>query len=72
MPCGVPVFASAGWVTLWQFPATMWRHVKNFLLFLREEKAWWLVPLIVIFILLAAVLLFNGSAVLAPFMYPVL
>ncbi len=50
----------------------MWRHVKNFLLFLREEKAWWLVPLILILILLAAVLLFNGSAVLAPLMYPVI
>ena len=50
----------------------MWRHVNNFLLFLREEKAWWLVPLILILALLAAVLLFNGSAVLAPFMYPVL
>ena len=50
----------------------MWRHVKTFLLFLREDKAWWLVPLIVILVILAAMLLFNGSAVLAPFMYPVL
>lgn len=49
----------------------MWRHLKNFLLFLCEEKAWWLVPLVVIFLLLAGVLVFNGSSVLAPLMYPV-
>lgn len=54
-----------------RLPATMWRHLKNFLLFLCEEKAWWLVPLVVIFLLLAGVLVFNGSSVLAPLMYPV-
>lgn len=54
-----------------RLPATMWRHLKNFILFLREEKAWWLVPMIVILLLLAAVLVFNSSSVLAPLMYPV-
>ncbi len=54
-----------------RLPATMWRHLKNFLLFLREEKAWWLVPLVVILLLLAGVLVFNSSSALAPLMYPV-
>lgn len=77
---GESLFPAAGALTILhgrsgqtpaRLPATMWRHLKNFLLFLREEKAWWLVPLIVILLLLAAVLVFNSSSVLAPLMYPV-
>lgn len=48
----------------------MWQLCKEFLLFLKQEKKWWLVPLIVVFALLAALIVFSGSPVLAPFMYP--
>ncbi|APU67049.1 MAG: DUF5989 family protein [Bacteroidota bacterium] len=43
--------------------------VKEFFLFLKERKKWWLLPLILIFIILGAfIFLTNGSA-LAPFIY---
>jgi hypothetical protein len=50
----------------------MWQLCKEFLLFLRQEKKWWLVPLVALLLLLGALILFSGSSVLAPFMYPFL
>ncbi len=45
---------------------------KEVLQFLRQEKKWWLVPLLVTFLLLAALVLFTrGSSPLSPFMYSV-
>jgi hypothetical protein len=37
--------------------------------FLRDNKKWWLLPLLVLILLQALVLLLSGSAV-APFIYP--
>jgi hypothetical protein len=51
-------------------PSVMWRLGKEFLLFLRQEKKWWLVPVGLVLLLLAALILFSSSSVLAPFMYP--
>lgn len=48
----------------------MWQLCKEFVLFLRQEKKWWLVPLVALLLILAALILFSGSSVLAPFMYP--
>ena len=48
----------------------MWRLLRDFVQFLRQEKKWWLLPLILILVLLAALVAFSGSSVLAPFMYP--
>lgn len=42
--------------------------VAEFMLFLRENKKWWLMPIIVIMLALGA-LLFFGSTPLAPFIY---
>jgi putative effector of murein hydrolase len=40
--------------------------------FLRREKKWWLIPLLVAFLILTALVLFTqGSAPLSPFMYSV-
>ena len=40
--------------------------------FLRREKKWWLIPLLVTFVILAALVLFTmGSAPLSPFMYSI-
>jgi hypothetical protein len=40
--------------------------------FLRREKKWWLIPLVVTFLILIALVLFTmGSSPLSPFMYSV-
>jgi len=45
---------------------------KEALQFLRREKKWWLIPLLVVFLILAALVLFTqGSSPLSPFMYSV-
>jgi hypothetical protein len=45
---------------------------KEALQFLRREKKWWLIPLLICFLILAALVLFTmGSAPLSPFMYSV-
>lgn len=38
--------------------------------FLREEKIWWITPIVVIFALLAVILVFAESSAIAPFIYP--
>jgi hypothetical protein len=49
---------------------SMWQLCKEFLSFLKQEKKWWLIPLVVVLLTLAGLILFSGSSVLAPFMYP--
>ena len=44
--------------------------IKEFLLFIREEKKWWLVPLIAVLLLVATLMVLAGSSPLAPFRYP--
>lgn len=44
--------------------------LKEFYLFIREEKKWWLVPLIAVLLLVGALVLFASSSPLAPFLYP--
>jgi hypothetical protein len=48
----------------------MWQLAKEFLLFLRQEKKWWLWPLVGVLLLLGALILFSSGSVLAPLMYP--
>jgi hypothetical protein len=50
----------------------MWQLCKEFFLFLRQEKKWWLIPLLVILALLGALLVLSTNPALAPFMYPFL
>ena len=49
----------------------MWQLFKEFLLFLKQEKKWWLVPMLVVLalvgILVVLTAVFPG---LAPFIYP--
>jgi uncharacterized membrane protein HdeD (DUF308 family) len=49
---------------------TMWQLAKELWQFLKQEKKWWLIPLVGVLLLLAAVLVFSSSSALAPFMYP--
>ena len=48
----------------------MWQIFKEFLLFLRQEKKWWLLPLILILLGLGILLVFSAASPLAPFLYP--
>jgi hypothetical protein len=47
----------------------MWQVVKEFLLFLRTEKKWWLMPLVLILLLLGILLALAPTSPLAPFIY---
>ena len=44
--------------------------VKEFFLFVRHEKKWWLIPLISVLLLVGALVAFSASSPLAPFLYP--
>ena len=48
----------------------MWDILKEFVLFLRQEKKWWLVPLVLVLLLLGIFLVLSASSPLAPFLYP--
>ena len=43
---------------------------KEFLLFVKHEKKWWLVPLLAVLLLVGALVWFAGSSPMAPFIYP--
>ena len=43
--------------------------VAQFLEFLREEKKFWLVPIVVIFIAFGLLMVFAQSSAVAPFIY---
>ena len=48
---------------------SMWRVFKEFLLFLRQEKKWWLIPFVVLLMLLGLFLALAPTSPLAPFIY---
>lgn len=44
---------------------------KEFWLFIKTEKIWWMAPLIIILLGIGALILFTSSgSALAPFLYP--
>jgi len=43
--------------------------VGQFFQFLREEKKYWLTPIIVVFVLFGLLLVFSQSSAIAPFIY---
>ena len=44
--------------------------VKEFILFIKHEKKWWLIPLIGVILIVGVVVIFASSSPLAPFIYP--
>jgi len=44
--------------------------IKEFFLFVKQEKKWWLIPLVTVLLLVGALIVFAGSSPLAPFIYP--
>ena len=43
---------------------------KEFFEFLKAEKKWWIIPLMVLFVLIGLFIIFAESSALAPFLYP--
>lgn len=52
--------------------ATMARQslFKEFLLFVKHEKKWWMIPLISVLLIVGFLIVFASSSPLAPFLYP--
>lgn len=48
----------------------MWRLLKEFLVFARQEKKWWLVPLVLVLLVLGAILVLASSSGIAWALYP--
>jgi len=45
--------------------------LRELLLFLKQEKKWWLLPILAIMILVGALLVFAQGSALAPFIYTI-
>ena len=45
------------------------RLLGEFLQFLKEEKKYWLVPIVIVFVLLGLLIVFAQSSAVAPFIY---
>ena len=45
--------------------------LKEFWLFLRVRKKWWLLPIIVVMVLLGTLLVFAQGSAVAPFIYAI-
>jgi len=50
----------------------MWDLLRDFARFLRQEKKWWLVPLIGVLLLLGLLVVASSSAGVSSFLYPFL
>lgn len=50
----------------------MWTLFKEFIQFARQEKKWWLIPLIALLLLLGVILLFTASSGITWALYPFL
>jgi Family of unknown function (DUF5989) len=45
------------------------RVLSEFLQFLKQEKKYWLVPIVIVFVLFGLLLVFSQSSAVAPFIY---
>ena len=45
--------------------------LKEFWLFLRVRKKWWLLPIIIVMVLVGTLLVFAQGSTLAPFIYTI-
>ena len=43
--------------------------IKDLVLFLKERKAYWLAPIIIVLLLLGILVVFGGGSAIAPFIY---
>ena len=47
----------------------MWSLIKEFLQFSRQEKKWWLIPLIVLLLLAGLIVLFTSNSGISWMLY---
>ncbi len=47
----------------------MYQLVREFWLFLRVRKKWWLAPIVIVLGLVGALIVFTQGSALAPFIY---
>jgi drug/metabolite transporter superfamily protein YnfA len=45
------------------------RVISEFWAFLRQEKKYWLLPIVVVFVLFGLLIVFSQSSAIAPFIY---
>jgi hypothetical protein len=45
------------------------RVLVEFVQFLREEKKYWLMPIVIVFVLFGLLIVFGQSSAVAPFIY---
>jgi hypothetical protein len=45
------------------------RVLREFVQFLREEKKYWLAPIVIVFVLFGLLIVFSQSSAIAPFIY---
>ncbi len=50
----------------------MWQLLKEFFNFCRQEKKWWLLPLIFILLVLGAIIIFTAGSGIVWALYPFL
>lgn len=43
--------------------------LKDFWLFLKERKKFWLAPVVLVLVILGLLIVFGGSSAIAPFIY---
>jgi hypothetical protein len=43
--------------------------IREMWAFLKERKAWWLAPIIIMLLLIGALIIFSQSSALSPFIY---
>ncbi len=44
--------------------------VKEFILFVKHEKKWWMIPLVGVLLVVGMLIVFASNSPLAPFLYP--
>lgn len=47
------------------------RVLSEFWQFLRQEKKYWLMPIVIVFVLFGLLLVFSQSTAIAPFIYTI-
>jgi hypothetical protein len=45
--------------------------VREFWMFMRERKKWWLLPIIIMMVMIGSLLVFAQGSALAPFIYTI-
>ncbi|MEK7570697.1 MAG: DUF5989 family protein [Patescibacteria group bacterium] len=44
-------------------------NIKDFLTFLKEQKKWWLFPIVLVLLLVSTLLVFVSGSAISPFIY---